>query len=556
MDLDFATICEEIARRRPDDECLVFRDRRFTWSQTQERTRRLANVLAGAGLGPAEASDGVPPGVSPDQIGDRVALYLLNGNEYLEGMLGAWKARCVPFNVNYRYVAGELAHLLEDSAASAVIVHDAFTPGLAEALERVSAPPRLVLAVADGSQRVQLPGMVDYEEALAGAHPVLDRKLVDSWSPDDVYLCYTGGTTGMPKGAMWRLGDFLVAALGVRRRDGSDFEGPVEVADAAVSTMRAVPAPPLMHGAAHWNAMSAWIAGGTVVIQDVVDRFDPTSILDTIEREHATSLLIVGDPMARPLVDRLREDRRSGRSRDLSSLRHVITGGAVLSATSKQQLLDELGPIRIIDVLGSTESGRQAMSSVSRGSGPASSFSPSTTAVVLSEDLSRPLEPGEPAIGWLAQSGRVPIGYLGDERKTAATFPTIAGVRYAVAGDRARVLADGSFELLGRDSVCINTGGEKVFAEEVETAIKTHPNVLDAVVCGAPSPRFGQEVVAVVQLREGVEVTDDELRSAAAEHISRYKLPRRIVRRNHIVRSPSGKADYRWAEREVVEDQT
>lgn len=553
MDLNFATICEEIAQRRPDDECLVFRDRRFTWTQTQDRTRRLANVLSSAGLGPCPTSDGPPSGVSPDVIADRVALYLLNGNEYLEGMLGAWKARCVPFNVNYRYVAAELAYLLEDSAAAAVIVHDAFTPMLADALERIADGPRLILAVADGSERVQLPGMVDYEEALAAADPDLDDQLVQSWSPDDVYLCYTGGTTGMPKGAMWRQGDFLVSALGVRRRDGSDFDGPVEVAESARSAMRALPAPPLMHGAAHWNAMSAWIAGGTVIIQDVVDRFDPVSILETVEREHATSLLIVGDPMARPLLDQLRSDRDAGTSRDLSSLRHIISGGAVLSPNSKQQLLDELASIRIIDVLGSTESGRQAMLSTSVDSDLRAGFAPAASAVVLSEDMSRPLTTGDTEIGWLAQSGRVPLGYLGDHDKTARTFPTIDGVRYAVAGDRARVLADGTIELLGRDSVCINTGGEKVFAEEVETALRTHPDVLDAVVCGAPSQRFGQEVVAVVQLRERSDVSDEALRSAAAEHLARYKLPRRFIRRDQIVRSPSGKADYRWAERQAVD---
>lgn len=555
MDLNFAVICEEIARRRPDDECLVFRDRRFTWADTNDRTRRLANVLADHGLGPRGGSGGPTiRGLSPDEVADRVALYLLNGNEYLEGMLGAWKARCVPFNVNYRYVADELAYLLEDSTASAVIIHDMFTPMLAEVIDRLSVPPRLVLAVADGSPRVGIPGMLDYEEALAGATPDLDAALVDSWSPDDVYLCYTGGTTGMPKGAMWRQGDFLVSALGVRRRDGSDFDGPVEVAESARSNMRALPAPPLMHGAAHWNAMSAWIAGGTVVIQDVVDRFDPASILDTIERERATSLLLVGDPMAGPLLDHLSGDREAGTVRDLSSLRHVISGGAVLSEISKRRLLDELGPIRIIDVLGSTESGRQAMSSSSADEGPTTQFSPASTAVVLSEDLTRALGPGDPEIGWLAQSGRVPLGYLGDMEKTAATFPTIDGVRYSVPGDRARVLEDGSVELLGRDSVCINTGGEKVFAEEVETALKTHPALFDAVVCGAPSERFGEEVAAVVQIRAGVEVDDESLRAAVARHLARYKLPRRIVRRDEILRSPSGKADYGWARRQLVDE--
>ena len=550
MELDFASICEAVAKRRADDPCLIFRDRSFTWAQTQDRTRRLASVLLNAGLGrtgPSLSVGAASEAALVDPPGSRVALYLLNGNEYLEGMLGVWKAGCIPFNVNYRYVAAELKYILEDASASAVIVHDRFLGVLGDVLESMSAPPPLILAVADGSERVDLPGLVDYEEALAAADPDLPAEVVDSWSGDDIYLCYTGGTTGMPKGAMWRQGDFLVSALGVKRRDGSEYESIEDVADDATSMMRALPAPPLMHGAAHWNAMSAWIAGGTVIIQDVVDRFDPKSVIEAIETHRATSLLVVGDPMARPLLDALDQQRSTGLSPDLSSLRHVISGGAVLSAESKQRILDTIGNVRIIDVLGSTESGRQALASTSANTGPNSGFESSSTAVVLNEDLSAILKPGDSEIGWLAQSGRVPIGYLNDPAKTAATFPTIAGVRYAIPGDRARVSADGTVELLGRDSVCINTGGEKVFAEEVETALKTHPSVFDAVVCGMPSERYGQEVVAIVEIRPGHAVTDEGLVSNANKLIARYKLPKRIVRVPAVVRSPSGKADYRWA---------
>ncbi|MCB1256208.1 MAG: AMP-binding protein, partial [Microthrixaceae bacterium] len=249
----------------------------------------------------------------------------------------------------------------------------------------------------------------------------------------------------------------------------------------------------------------------------------------------------------RPLLDALDQQRSTGLSPDLSSLRHVISGGAVLSTESKQRILDTIGNVRIIDVLGSTESGRQALASTSANTGPDSGFESSSTAVVLSEDLSRILKPGDSEIGWLAQSGRVPIGYLNDPEKTALTFPTIDGVRYAIPGDRARRSEDGTVELLGRDSVCINTGGEKVFAEEVETALKTHPSVFDAVVCGMPSERYGQEVVAIVEIRPGHAVTDEDLVSNANKLIARYKLPKRIIRVPAVVRSPSGKADYRWA---------
>ena len=546
MELDLASICEAIAAEQPDRDCLIFRDRRFSWAQVQDRTRRLASVLSSAGVG--RTPSGTPPAHRRwESTQDHVALYLLNGNEYLEGMLGSWKAGAVGFNVNYRYVAEELRYLLDDAGAAAVIVHERFTPVLSGVLPTLAHPPRLILVVADGSGHALMDGALDYEAALAAADPDLPDWLVGSWSGDDLYLCYTGGTTGMPKGAMWRQADFLVAALGVRRRDGSDHESLDEIVVAARGRVRALPAPPLMHGAAHWNALSCWVAGGTVVIQDVVDRFDPTDVLDSIEQHAVTSLLLVGDPMTRPLVDVLVAERTEGRVRDLSSVRHLLSGGAVLSPGLKAELLELLPTVTIVDVLGSTESGRQGVSQVGAGGDTAVRFTRAATAAVLDEALTRRLEPGEHEIGWLAQSGRVPLGYLGDGVRTAATFPEIDGLRYAIPGDRARLLDDGSVELRGRDSVCINTGGEKVFAEEVETAVKAHPAVLDAVVCGRPSERFGSEVVAIVQVREGHEVSDAELRAAAGVHIARYKLPRVILRREQILRAPSGKADYRWA---------
>lgn len=543
-----AAICEAVEAAHPDRDCVVFRDRRLSWADVGDRTRRLARVLADAGLGMTGAFGDGPRWES---VHDHVALYLHNGNEYLEGMLGSWKARCAPFNVNYRYVAEELRYLLDDAGTRAVIVHERFTPTLAEVLPDLREQPVLVLQVADGSGHGLLPGAVDYEAALAAADPVLPDGLAEAWSGDDLYLCYTGGTTGMPKGAMWRQADFLVAALGVRRSDGTDYGSLEEIVARARGTVRALPAPPLMHGAAHWNALSCWIAGGTVVIQDHPEHVDADDVLDTAARHGATSLLVVGDPVARPLADALR-----ARPRELPALRHLLSGGAVLSPALKAELLELLPGITIVDVLGSTESGRQGVSNVASTDRVDDGFSPSSTAVVLAEDRTRALRPGDDELGWLAQSGRVPLGYLGDPEKTAATFPEVDGVRYAVAGDRARWRHDGTIELHGRDSVCINTGGEKVFAEEVETALKTHPAVFDAVVCGRPSPRWGEEVVALVRLRDGATPTDDELRAAAGEHIARYKLPKAIIRLPELVRSPSGKADYRWARATAVDPAT
>ncbi|MFZ6002488.1 MAG: acyl-CoA synthetase [Actinomycetota bacterium] len=529
-ELNLAATHEAIEATIPDRECIVWRDRRLTWSQVGDRSRRLAAVLADAGLGTHSALSACKPWESPH---DHVALYLHNGNEYLEGLLGAAKARCAAVNVNYRYVAEELRYVLADSDARAIVFHSAFASTLEEVLPSL---PRLtlLLQVDDGTGGGLLPGALEYEAALAAASPLQPRGL----SPDDLYILYTGGTTGMPKGVLWRQADFLAACLGVGQTTAQI------VAAAAHGSLRALPAPPFMHGAAHWNAISAWLAGGTVVVQDNAVHLDPRDVLETISRERVTSLLIVGDAFARPLVDELRHG-----SHDLAGLRFLLTGGALLSSSVKHDLLELVPHLQIVDVLGSSETGRQGVARSRRDQAvPSGSFARSPTAVVLSEDLSRRLHPGDPELGWLAQTGRVPLGYLGDPAKTARTFPIVGGTRHAVAGDRARLLEDGSIELHGRDSVTINTGGEKVFAEEVEEALKRHPAVFDAVVVGRPSERWGQEIVGVVQLRPGhADVTDEELRASAAEHLARYKLPKEFVRVPTVERSPSGKPDYRWA---------
>ena len=545
MELNLPRLHEAIAAAVPDRECLVHRDRHLTWAEVTDRSRRVAAALAERGIGRRGRLDEVAGWESPH---DHVALYLHNGVEYLEAMLGTMKAGAAAVNVNYRYVAEELRYLLHDSRARVVVHHEAFTPVLAEVLPDLPMVDLLV-RVPDGSGHAPLPGSVDYERLLAAADPRLPPSLVDSWSGDDLYLLYTGGTTGMPKGVCWRQADFLVAALGVRDRQGHEYDSLEPIVERARrGGLRALPSPPFMHGAAHWNAISAWIAGGTVIVQDRTDHLDPADVLDTCVRERATSLLIVGDAFARPLVEELERHPR-----DLSSLRFVMTGGAALGAHLAGRILELLPGATIVDVLGSSESGRQGTRSTSAGdTSAAGRFDPSAGSVVLSDDRTRVLDPGDDEIGWLAQSGRTPRGYLGDPDKTASTFPTIGGVRYSVPGDRARLLADGTIELHGRDAVTINSGGEKIFAEEVEGALKHHPDVVDVVVVGRPSERWGQEVVAVVALRDGSDPTDQELLATCAGHVARYKLPKSIVRRPAIARSPAGKADYRWARDQAV----
>ncbi len=535
MELNIAAISEAVAAVVPERECLVFRDRRLTWADFADRTRRFANVLLDAGLSwhrdPADL-DGSESGQ------DHVALYLLNGNEYPEAMIGAFKARVGPVNINYRYVAEELRYVLRDAGVRAVVVHSRFTPTLAEVLDDLD-DVRLVLQVADDSDLPLLPGARWYEEALAEASPTLPEGLAESWSGDDLYILYTGGTTGMPKGVLWRQADFLVAALGVRPRGGGDWQSYDDLAAAATKGgLRTLPCAPFMHGAAHWNAISAWASGGTVIVQSVVDRLDAADVWSTCERERVTALQIVGDAFARPLLDELRSEHPY----ELGSLRHLLTGGAVLSPVHKVAFTELIAGVTVVDVLGSSEAGRQAMQQ-----GTGSSFAPDKASAVLSGDMDRVLTPEDDEVGWLAVAGRVPRGYLGDPEKTARTFPTVDGVRYSVPGDRVRYRPDGALELLGRDSVTINSGGEKIFAEEVEAAVKAHGSVADVVVVGRPSERWGQEVVAVVALRPGEAPDPDAIVATASEHVARYKLPKAVVFVEHVQRSPSGKADYRWA---------
>jgi acyl-CoA synthetase (AMP-forming)/AMP-acid ligase II len=542
VELDLAAIHERLAAELGDRPCLIWRDQTWSWADVTERSRRLANVLVAHGVTRRASLADCAGWESPH---DHVGLYLHNGNAYLEGQLGAAKAGAAAFNVNYRYVADELAYLFLDSSAAAIIYQGCFADTLAEVLPRLGRRP-LLLRVDDGSGDELLPGALDYEEALATASP---EPPAVATSGDDLYVLYTGGTTGNPKGVLWRQADFLVAALGVRRKDGTEYEAIEELVEPAVRrNLATLPAPPLMHGAAMWNALSTWINGGTIVIQDRVDRMDPADILDCCERHGVSSLLIVGDAFARPLID---EQRRQ--PRDLSSLRFVLTGGAILSPALRADLLELLPQVRIVDVLGSSESGRQAVASTVAGDeiGP-TRFAPSATAAVLDDGLTRRLRPGDGEIGWLAQGGRIPRGYLGDEAKTAATFPVIDGERWSVPGDRAALRADGSVELHGRESVTINTGGEKVFAEEVEQILKHHPGVYDVLVVGRPSETWGQEVVAVVAVAPGEQVDLEGLRAVGAEHLARYKLPKDVVVVDRISRSPSGKPDYAWARQQVA----
>ena len=548
MEHNLARVHDAVAAAVPDRECIVWRDRRLTYAEVAERTSRLASHLAAAGLG-AHRERSTLAGHESGQ--DHLGCYLHNGNEYLEAMLGAFKARVAPFNVNYRYVAEELRYLLRDARARALVYHSAFADRVAEVRDDLP-DLSVLLQVDDGSGAPLLPGATWYEDALAAADPAgPDVEL----SPDDLYILYTGGTTGMPKGVLWRQADIYVAAMGGRNLGtGAEWGSLEEIVEAARNGgAKVLPAPPFMHGAGHWVSFNALTGGNTIVIQDDTVAFDPDDVLRTIGREGANMLLIVGDAFGRPLVDQLEAAAEQGKPYDVSSLLLVASGGAPLNSTLKDRILAQLPTVMVMDAVGASETGAQ-MSHVSAAGQQATTgtFTPGPGAAIVSADLTEVLAAGHEEVGWLAQEGRVPLGYLGDAEKTARTFPVIGGVRYSVPGDRARLTAEGLIELYGRDSVTINSGGEKIFAEEVEQALAHHPDVYDVVVAGRPSERWGQEVVAIVRLRDGAAVDEASLLAEAESHIARYKLPKAFRFVDHIERSPSGKADYRWAKEQAL----
>jgi acyl-CoA synthetase (AMP-forming)/AMP-acid ligase II len=533
-----------VAATIPDRELLVQGGRRFSYADIVARSNRLAAYLHSRGLGcHTERSDLAGHEAGQDLIG----LYAYNGNEFVEALLGAFAARVAPFNVNFRYVKAELQYLLADSGATALLYHAAFAPRVAEVLPDLP-QLRVLIQIADDSGNAVLDGAVDYETIMScdWPEPTLQH------SPDDLYVLYTGGTTGMPKGVLWRQHDIFMTSFGGRNLMTGE---PTASLDEIVTRVGAGPGtklmilPPLIHGAAQWSVMTAITTGQTVVFPSVVDHLDADDVVRTIEREKVMAVTVVGDAIARPLVAAVEKGIA-----DVSSLAVVANGGALLTPYLKQRLIDVLPNAIVVDGVGSSETGAQMHHMSTSGSVSTGTFNAGPDTFVAAEDLGSILEPGHDGMGWLAQRGYVPLGYKGDAAKTAATFPVIDGVRYAVPGDRARHRADGCVELLGRDSVTINSGGEKIFVEEVETAIASHPAVIDVVVTGRPSERWGQEVVAVVALAEQAHADAVELINHAALTLARYKLPKAVVFRTIIERSPSGKADYRWAREQAVSE--
>ncbi len=529
---NLATIWESVGDALPDREVLVQDDRRRTWREFDDRSARLAAGLTAAGLGPDS----------------KVASYLYNSNEYLEGLFATFKLRGVPVNVNYRYLEDELVYLLDNSDAEALIFHASLGDHVAKVRDR--APKvRLWISVDDGGEHHDF--AVKFEDVVAGNEPMerIER------SEDDLYFLYTGGTTGMPKGVMWRAGDLWnVLADSTYALAGAAPPADSSVAGAIARTISEgrdivhLPASPLMHGTGAFSSFQSLFVGGRIVTLEG-RHFDAHEMWRTVQRERVTQMAIVGDAFAKPMLAALDEAEANGEPYDISSLLLIISSGVIWSAEVKRALMKH-GSFMCFDSLGSSEGVGFANSITAPGSETTTAkFVIGAGARVFTE-AGVEVEPGSGEVGLLAVGGNIPVGYYKDDEKTASTFRTFGDTRWSVPGDFARVEADGSIVLLGRGSVVINSGGEKVYPEEVEEAVKRHPAVTDCLVVGVPDDRFGEAVTAVVSLRPGETATGDDI-GAALDALARFKRPRSYVVVSEIVRAPNGKADYKWAKAAV-----
>jgi acyl-CoA synthetase (AMP-forming)/AMP-acid ligase II len=532
--INFASIWEGIAEALPDADALAHGGEIRSYSLFENRAARLAAALAEHHVGPD----------------DKVACYLYNGPEYLETEFATFKARAIPCNVNYRYVADELEYLLENADAAALFFDHSLTGPVAEIRERCR---RVRLLVQVGGEDL-LPGAIGYEDLIASHDPIppIER------SGDDMWFLYTGGTTGNPKAVMWRhrdLLDTMAPHYGVLDR-GVPATVPEAVAAALElhargRVTRMLAAAPLMHGTAGVSAIQFLTQGG--MVETLTGRhFDPDELWAAVARHRLTMLVIVGDAFAKPMLESLRRAEAEGRPHDLSSLYQILSSGVMWSAESKEEFL-RYRDMTLLDMLGSSEGLGMGRKVARRDLTPTTArFQLGPNTAVITED-GRMVRPGSGERGQLALGGAIPLGYYKDAEKTAATFREIDGERWSIPGDWATVESDGSIVLLGRGSVCINSGGEKIFPEEVEEALKSHPAVHDSNVVGLSDERWGESVTALVSLEDGCSASDEELTAHVRLHLAAYKCPKTILRVAEIRRGANGKPDYRWARETAAE---
>jgi len=531
----YATLWEALSDVIGDSVAVVHGDVRQTWTAYEDRAARLANAFCDAGLG----------------HDSKVGMYLYNSNEYLETQFAGLKIRGVPINVNYRYLDDELLYLLDNSDAEALVFHSSLGDRVSRVMERAG-KVRLWVEVDDGGPSI--PGAVSYEDLIQANDPA--KRITRS--PDDVYMLYTGGTTGMPKGVMYDIGGQMqglmgasLPMMGIEAASLDEIPAHIAKVHAEGNGPVSIPACPLMHGTGMWlGAFVAHFAGAKVVT--LRDRsFDPHELWKTAQAEKATQIVLVGDAFGKPMARALQEAHDDGNPYDLSTIRFMISSGVMWTTEVKQKLL-EWHDFTLIDAMGATEGSMGTQITTRDNAGTTAKFTMSPTTRVFTED-GRQVEPGSGESGMVAAGGNVPIGYFKDEAKSNATFKTIDGVRYSFPGDWAIVEADGNLTLLGRGSNCINTAGEKVYPEEVEEAVKRHPDVIDCLIVGIEDEKFGQRVTGVASSRPGSDIDSEAIRAFLRDKIAAYKMPKQLFVVDQVKRAPNGKADYKWA-REAVEE--
>ncbi len=532
MEMHFATVWESIADAIPDLPATTHGSVTRTWAEYDDRAARVAGALSAAGLGPDS----------------KVSLFMYNSNEFMESQFGVFKMRGVPINVNYRYLDDELWYLLDNSDSEAIIFHSSLGDRVARVVERL--PKIKLLIEVDDGDAGQVPSALAYDDVIAGTEPMerIER------SEDDLYMLYTGGTTGMPKGVMYDMGGMTrgfvmlgLPMLGLAAPDDADAIGEM-IAGASVngSTLVSIPAAPLMHGTGCWLGwFIPHLAGGHVVTLENRS-LDAHELLATVERHRVTSLTIVGDSFAKPIIRALDEGKPGGEPYDTSSVGMFISSGVMWTSEVKQQILDRIEQAVLVDAIGSSEGSMGTQITMKGVPTETATFSKMPETKVFTDD-DREVEPGSDEVGMVAAGGNVPIGYYKDEAKSAKTFRVINGVRYSFPGDFAKIAADGSLILLGRGSQVINTGGEKVFPEEVEEAVKRVDGVRDCLVVGVENEKFGQAVTAVVSLEDGATVDSAGIIASVKTDLAGYKAPKSVIFVDQVPRAPNGKADYRAA---------